>query len=574
MRIKRKFCLIAALLFTGIVEGSGIPVHYEVSTRSLLGDLNSIIQTFQVMYAPQEWKQELFQWNLEKESLKAKERLLSESQTSLKSFHVNLRQFMKSARDYHVTISFFSTESATLPFSVRTAEKKVFFRSIDRDDFPLSEFPIDEGDELVEIDGVPAFRVIEKFAEEEFGGKGDTEIELASLFLTRRSGKRGYRIPHGAVKLIVSPKDSNKKQQAFAQWIYKEEKIIPPFIQKIKADFLDVKKPKRNEKKKLLQTNMLAPIYHHLIDGIKEKKDPDPSAMPLGNRKSFLPPLGEKLWESSSLETFHAYLFETDSGKRIGYIRIPSYRGEKEESEEFGKIISVLEENSSGLVIDQLDNPGGSVFYLYGLVSMLISEPTPVPTHRRCITQKDIAEALELMPSLQEVQNEEDAKDLLGEEFSGFEVNKKLVDRMIAYFEFLFAEWEAGHHLTSSTALYGIDKIDPHSTIRYTKPILLLINGLDFSGGDFFPAIMKGRATLFGTRTAGAGGVVNSFSFPNRSGIDEVHYTVSIAERENGEVLENLGITPHIIHQLTKRDMQSNFCDYVKAIHKTIEELF
>ncbi|TBR20006.1 protease-like activity factor CPAF, partial [bacterium] len=115
----------------------------------------------------------------------------------------------------------------------------------------------------------------------------------------------------------------------------------------------------------------------------------------------------------------------------------------------------------------------------------------------------------------------------------------------------------------------------PHPTERYTKPILLLINELDFSCGDFFPAILQDnkRATVFGVRTAGAGGAVKATQFPNQFGIAGLAYTWTIALRTNGQPIENLGVTPDVDYKTTEEDLKTGFAGYARAIQAALTNL-
>jgi hypothetical protein len=142
-----------------------------------------------------------------------------------------------------------------------------------------------------------------------------------------------------------------------------------------------------------------------------------------------------------------------------------------------------------------------------------------------------------------------------------------------AYCELILEEWNQGQTLTRPTPILGIDKINPHPRYQYTKPILILINELDFSGGDFMPAILQDnqRAILFGARTAGAGGYISVFEFPNTHGIEKCSYTASIAERSNFQKIENLGITPDIEYQVTLDDIQNGYRSYIIAVNQAIE---
>ncbi len=102
----------------------------------------------------------------------------------------------------------------------------------------------------------------------------------------------------------------------------------------------------------------------------------------------------------------------------------------------------------------------------------------------------------------------------------------------------------------------------------------MLTNALDFSGGDFFPAIMQDnrRATILGVRTAGAGGIVKSFPI-GQFGVGEVGATSSLAQRPNGRPIENLGVTPDIPYELTARDLRTGFAEYRYAILKALHDL-
>ncbi len=102
--------------------------------------------------------------------------------------------------------------------------------------------------------------------------------------------------------------------------------------------------------------------------------------------------------------------------------------------------------------------------------------------------------------------------------------------------------------------------------IRYTKPVLMLIDELSGSGGDAFPAMMQGlgRAKLMGTRTMGAGGHVLELSALNFSA-NELRITKSLFYHPNGTPVENNGVTPDFAYPITRSDFLNEYQDYQKA---------
>jgi hypothetical protein len=195
------------------------------------------------------------------------------------------------------------------------------------------------------------------------------------------------------------------------------------------------------------------------------------------------------------------------------------------------------------------------------------------------ITQKDVLIAHQILDIIEMIQEGIDlaAFDLFGdEEFEENPIDYQKLLFLKAFFEFTIQEWDENRTLTNPTHLEGCDWINPHAEYRYTKPILMLINELDFSGGDFMPAMMQDnkRAILFGARTSGAGGFVSQASFPNNNGIVGFSYTGSIAERpETLLKIENLGVTPDIVYSLTVDDLQNGYQSYKNAVNEAVQTL-
>lgn len=536
-------------------------------------DLDIIQNIFDVHYAPKEWKNLYSGWVLEEEIEKAKVKIDETSPITTKAYQRIVQEFFNSTKDYHVTVRFWSTESAKLPFSVKQSEGKYFITYVDEEKLSPLFYKYKKGDEVVSFDGRPTDEVIQELMETEFRyANKATDQALAEIYLTSRLGALGHKVPRGPVKVGIKSKLTGKVQNTQLIWNYTPEKIThgmnpKPSKKRVQQDL-------NTSLNDLLNDEMLAPqadVMEELAIYLKDSKDL------LGSKESFIPELGKIWWSSDPEDTFHAYIYENENRELIGYVRIPHYKGGLTgEVEAFEEIIKRFEERTDAIVIDQINNPGGSVYYCYALASLLTEEPLFTPKHRMMITQFEVGLSLLLLTQLENVTNDEEAIKAFGSTFfSGIPVTHQFVQFIINYCHFIIAEWDAGRRLTEPHYILGVDHINPHPTTRYTKPILFLINQLDFSCGDFVPAILQDnkRVTLLGTRTAGAGGYIRNHTFPNNFGLVYFTYTASIAERLDKNPIENLGVTPDIEYEITPEDIQGNYKGYAAAINKAVSAM-
>lgn len=558
---------IAIFAYLGPLEATDRTIK-----ECMMADLDTIRNTFDFHYAPSEWKKSQFGWNLEAELQKAKDKIQQIDMITLRDYHWIVRDFFRSIQDYHVAVEFYATEAATLPFRVKGAEGKYFITEIDRSQLSPKVFPWNIGDELVKFDDRPTQEVIDTLIKNEIGfGNHATDNALAEIVLTSREAALGHKVPKGPLLVTIKSLKTARLSSYQLIWDYTPEKIpsgIHQMFSKHAANILSSKHLPVIKPVWSFEHKLLSPIYSHLVHASHPETSHDPGA-----RETFLPPLGTINWETDETNTFHAYLCQTPDGASVGYIRINEYTGQELEVEEFGEIVAFFEENSDVLVIDQINNPGGSVFYMYALAAMLTDQPLYTPRHRSSISPQEISVAVKHISAIESANTEEDAQKLLGETFAGTPVTFQMIKFLLNYFRFIISEWDAGRTLTTPFYLYGIDCINPHPTIRYTKPLIILVNHLSFSGGDILPAIFQDnkRAIILGSQTAGAGGHMTSTSFPNRFGIKSFSYTRSIAERLNKTPIEGSGVTPDIPYTLTQDDLQFNCRGYVRAIQHAIK---
>jgi C-terminal processing protease CtpA/Prc len=298
--------------------------------------------------------------------------------------------------------------------------------------------------------------------------------------------------------------------------------------------------------------------------------------------------LGKVIWQAPEDNHFHAYIFKTKDGRKNGFLRIAAYDSGSKENKQYAEIIAKFKaEGIKALVIDQTHNPGGSVFDLYKKVSHLSGNVMKAPRHNLVIDEGDAKWAADLLLKIMRASGAQEAapkaddgKDADEDEgWSGYPVTEKFMVLMVQFAQFIIKQLGAGKRFTDLTHLWGVDDIDPAPNEEERLPddveILLLTDALDFSGGDFFPAIMKDneRATLMGVRTAGAGGAVKPYSIPNQFGIAGLNATWTIAQRTIGQPIENLGITPHVDYKLTQRDFRTGFGEWRLAILKTLDDM-
>lgn len=532
--------------------------------EQMLNDLGFIHNLFHVSYAPLECKEIAHGFDLKKEIKSVQDVIKGNRSLTTKEFQYQIKSLCNSVKDYHVVAEFFSTESAVLPFCVQGAGGKYFISYIEPDLFEDSDPLFSVGDEIIEFDGKPIAEAIQDFRSQEIGHNFEgTDLAMAELYLTTRLGSLGHRAWEGPISMVYRRQGKPQLYQCDMKWSYTPELIssAPP----IHLARSPKSKKAQLSRQTLYHKQFMTPHYAALKR--VRRMNSHPSVM-MGAKRSMMPPLGEILWQSPEESEFYAYLFKLPDGRTAGYLRIPTFSAGEDSAEDFSNIIQHFESHAEVLVIDQLNNPGGSVLYLYALLSMLSDRPLKLPMHRVKITQEDVFMAASEIPALSLVEDDDDAKEVIGETLAGLPVNCNIANSFLRAFCFMLDQWDSGKHYTDLHYHCGIEEVNPHPDVHFSKPILVLVNSLAFSAGDFFPAILQDnkRAKIMGTRTAGAGGYIEKISFPNLSGINEIDLTASYAVRPGGKPIEGFGVDPDIHYEVSQVDLQNNYSEYVARI--------
>lgn len=586
--MKMNRILLLLLTFSSAIHS---PLHGEsLVCQNALKDLSFLEHLLQVKYAPKTWKEQYLGWDLSKSSVFAEQKLRSEDNPSTSFCQQVIADFIGALSDFHAGVSFFAVESAYLPYSVQKSSDGRFYFV----DVMTFSSDIRVGDELLEVDGQPVAEAIATlYGTNHKGTLAEESAALRTLF--SRMASLGHKVPSGRITLKVR-RSSGSVKDVRAKWRYTPESvgdlatiapsIKAPQLQKSMRGAFPKKESVFHQSSTLFYSPMVPHFWsefrnHYATSGLK-------SGYNIGDTDGFFPVMGPVIWESDGI--FHAYIFplvdENGRSHNVGFIRIPTYGWQEMEDldsigtppwEEFGKIITLFSEKTEALIIDQTNNPGGSVMYLYGLLSMLTDKPLDLPKHRMILTQDEVVDALDWLNLLENVDTNAEARIALGDNMEGYPIDLQAAEYLKSFAHQVLACWKNGDiELSTPIPLFGFEKIHPHPRVQYTKPICVLINEQDFSCADFFPAILKDndRALVVGTRTAGAGGFVFNVQFPNRTGIKSCSLTGSLAVREHGDLIENVGVEPHIEIPFTANDIRyRGYSEYIQKVQKLVAQL-
>jgi C-terminal processing protease CtpA/Prc len=569
--VKASYFIASLLSLTLTAEAQ---IESALKTK-LISEMDYIGNIYERGYGPKVWKEKHIQWNLSQELDKAKKGI-SDAQ-SVQEYRKAAAGFFISMEDYHVSYGFYSTERAFLPLLLKTVQGKTIIVDIDRKQLSETSFPYQVGDEITAMDAQSIVDLKKELTQDMKTTAPLTDSALGDLMLTARSARRNLVVPRNTVTLSLIRAGEAQVRSHQINWAYTPEKLpgyskLPtenPFFEKLNLGPFGVKKPAFDFSK----ANMLTPILSSIVQsaGLQD------SAFEIGAKKSFLPDLGSRIWETDASNTFDAYIYQNEKNQLIGVIRIPSYTpsaGGPKAAAEFGEILKKMQKLTSGLVIDQVNNPGGSVFYLYSLVSMLTDQAFSTPKHRMALNPDQVKGCHDYYGEFEKIHNDDEAKKAFGESIDGYPTSYSVALAAKNYCDFIIEQYALGKKISDPFYIFGVDKINPSPVVQYTKPIVILVNELDFSGGDFFPATLQDnkRVTIIGTRTAGAGGYVEAFNISNLLGLEYFTMTGSLAERVDKNPIENLGVVPDVPLDFTLEDFRGGFKAYLTQVKKVLDE--
>jgi hypothetical protein len=475
----------------------------------------------------------------------------------------------------HVFFGIPSNFTADLNFRVDTFDGKPLVYSINRVVLPASSFPFQIGDELVSIDGKFSADLMASFYKYGIISNERTGAGYAAQALTFRPQSA---IPHAIdvpdTSAVVIRRQSGDLETYVIPWTKTGVPLVYAGpVPSPSSNRAASKGPVHSADAGDDAGDSAAPLYSMLpptraVAGVG-------SLLPV-----FSPPAGFKirLGRNANTDAFFSGTYQSN-GYTIGFIRIPSFApalGVSGALAQFDAEISFFRDNTDGLIVDDMRNPGGLVYYGEEIARRL----TPRPI--RFI-------GFELRSTREFVNN-----------FSTYVQRaqaQQLPQYVIDYYNFWLDAVEVAYSQNGGhTGPVPLDTILLNPPVvpaldeelltgtsgnpaGYSKPIIVLTDEFSFSGADYFPATMQDNnaATIFGMRTGGLGGTNASYNAGAYSeavigmlrGLMVRKNPISVPGFPTNNYIENVGVQPDIVEDYKTLDNLLNggktFVDHFTA---------
>jgi hypothetical protein len=576
----QRLCTAALLLILLVTTAEG---QNALTAQQRVADLNQLSAFYAKNYAPYEWKRNVFGFDL----LNLTPWLFRSYNADDLEFQEVLIDYVASLNDAHDYIAFPTTFSVSLPLSVDIYDGRVLVDALIPALFP----GVTRGDELISVDGHPVPELIRSFRKYSIAANPRSTDRVAASRIVSRSQQIMPHIPNlgDTAAVVIRSAGTGVETTYQVPWskngipITSEGPVPSPGLRRFlnrtqsssetdwtaaggpvasvyqsgNADAVDNTLPAYTQPiQRLLNASVSTDYYSVLNVGGK---------FPIyGPPPGFVQRLG-----AASTDFFLTGTY-VSNGVRIGLIRIPSMNPPNAALalQQLDQEIAYFNDNTDGLIVDVMRNPGGTVSFVESISQRFI--PTPFRTLGFEIrataawlfsfaSQLNTAKLLNAPPEI--IQN---LTNNFNEVFRAYNENR-------------------GRSAPVSLNSTGSLILQP-AGVTYKKPLMLLVDEFSASGADMFPAIIQDnrRGPLFGMRTMGAGGSVVGF---NATAYTESFFrvTVSLMNRANpvqvrgfpvAPYIENIGVQPDIVMDYMTRDnLLSGGAGYVQAFTAALVKL-
>lgn len=524
-----------------------------LSSEQRLTDFAQLVNILQRNYGPLRWKKQSVGLDFAKHVEEYKQRIAAARNDA--EYYNLLARFTAGLKDAHVTAMIPSTQRANLGFTTDLIAGKVVIETVDRLKLPEVLFPFKKGDQVLSVGGKDVEQIMNDMMAVSDTGHLASSKRIAAARIPSRRQDRGFAIPKGVTTITVLPRGASQPVTVTATWIITGAPILDLDDLENLGEDTDAVATNAQNGRQLLADLKKMPEFSSALSKVQLDELKQIGISDIGSPKSmFKLPANAK--EIPGLPVTAA-IYEA-AGKKIGLVRIHQYM-EDGLLEVVARALMVMEKETDVLVIDQTNNPGGSVSLVSDLVGLLADK-----------SYKDMD--FKIRPSMNWLKKFQDINAKIAEMLKT-DPNDFAANALKARFEYLENEIKESltqkRFLTNPVSLNltgSFGMIQPNKQVRYTKPVLMLINEFDFSGGDAFPAILKdnGRVTLFGAQTSGAGGNVAEHG-PLANSAFKLQLTESLMVRPNGQFMENRGVMPDIAYEITEDDFLNDYRGYLQA---------
>ncbi len=543
-----------ALILAALSTALALPVSAQMTREQKIADFQQLASLFAKNYAPYEWKRDALKFDL----LEIGPWLQRAAATKddLDFYDVCI-EYVASLNDAHDGVYLPSSFYARLGFTADIYEGKVLIDQISRSLLPSRDYPLVIGDELVSVDGKSTEdwirdnwkyavaandRSTRRVAAAMITSRPQTyiprahEIGESALVVIRHSNGEELSLtipwhkegtPITVVGPVPSPSVSLAARTASPMAVRIGGSDLPGYLRPLSA-LLNMRRTRAAEF--TVGIGSRAPIF---------------SARPPG----FTVRLGR-----SSADVFYSGTFSS-GGYKIGYLRIPDFDpvSQAYALAQLDTEIAYFRQNTDGLIVDEMRNPGGTACYVQSVLTRLM------PYTFRSAGLEIRATAVWLTAFADSL---EEARQEGADEWTIQMLEARLKDVETAYKE--------NRGRTGPLAVCGLSldtepiKDRYGSVAAYDKPLMVLADEMSASAGDVFAAVIQdhGRALIAGVRTMGAGGSVDLYDSTNYSET-QATVTVSLITRKwsidseglpGAPYVENIGVQPDLVIDYMKRD--------------------